>query len=120
MKVELGEIQEKFAEIIWEYEPIASGDLVKIAHEKMGWKKSTTYTVLRKLCEKGLFCNENGVVTSVVSKTEFDGVKSYKFVEDNFKGSLPSFIAAFAGRKKLSKSEVEEIQGIIDSFRGEE
>jgi predicted transcriptional regulator len=117
MEIELGEIQEQFAEIIWENEPVASGELVKIAQERLGWKKSTTYTVLRKLCEKGLFQNINGIVTSVISKAEFDSAKSHKFVDENFKGSLPSFIAAFAGGRKFSKKEVDEIQKMIDTFR---
>ena len=120
MEIDVGEIQEQFAEIIWDHEPIASGKLVKIADERLGWKKSTTYTVLRKLCEKGLFQNIDGIVTSVISKAEFDSAKSHKFVDDNFGGSLPSFIAAFTGRKKLSKKEVDEIQKMIDSFKGEE
>lgn len=117
MEIELGEIQEQFAQIIWEHEPIASGALVGIAAEKLDWKKSTTYTVLRKLCEKGLFQNRDGVVTSVVSKAEFDSAKSHKFVEDNFNGSLPSFIAAFTGREKLSSKEIHEIQHMIDLFK---
>lgn len=117
MEIELGEIQEQFAQIIWEHEPVTSGTLVGIAAEKLGWKKSTTYTVLRKLCEKGLFQNQDGVVTALVSKAQFDSAKSQKFVEDNFNGSLPSFIAAFAGRKKLSSKEINEIQHMIDSFR---
>lgn len=120
MKIELGEIQERFAEIIWENEPVASGELVKIADARLGWKKSTTYTVLHKLCEKGLFQNIDGIVTSIVSKEEFDGAKSFKFVDDNFDGSLPSFIAAFTSKKKLSKKEVDEIQKMIDRFREEE
>lgn len=119
MDIELGEIQELFAEIIWENEPIASGELVKLADAGLGWKKSTTYTVLRKLCEKGLFQNNDGIVTSIISKEEFEGAKSYKFVDDNFKGSLPSFIAAFASKKKLSKKEIDEIQKMIDEFRGD-
>lgn len=117
MEIELGEIQEQFAQIIWEHEPVTSGTLVGIAAEKLGWKKSTTYTVLRKLCEKGLFQNQDGVVTAFVSKAQFDSAKSQKFVEDNFNGSLPSFIAAFTGRKKLSSKEINEIQHMIDSFR---
>lgn len=120
MDIELGEIQEQFAEIIWENEPVASGELVKIAKECLDWKKSTTYTVLRKLCEKGLFQNNGGVVTSMITREEFEGAKSHKFVDDNFKGSLPSFIAAFASKKKLSTKEIDEIQKMIDKFRGEE
>lgn len=119
MEIELGEIQERFAEIIWENEPVPSGKLVKIAEEQLGWKKSTTYTVLRKLCEKGLFQNCEGNVTSIISKAEFDREKSHKFVNDNFGGSLPSFIAAFTGRKKLSEKEADEIQKMIDQFKEE-
>jgi predicted transcriptional regulator len=117
MEIELGEVQEQFAEIIWENEPVASGELVKIAQERLGWKKSTTYTVLRKLCEKGLFQNIDGIVTSVILKAEFDSAKSHKFVDENFKGSLPSFIEAFTGGRKFSKKEVDEIQKMIDAFR---
>lgn len=119
MEIELGEIQERFAEIIWESEPIPSGQLVKIAEERLGWKKSTTYTVLRKLCGKGLFQNCEGIVTAVVTKAEFDRAKSRKFVNDNFGGSLPSFIAAFTGGKKLSEREADEIQKMIEQFKEE-
>ena len=117
MEIELGEIQEKFAKLLWEKEPIASGEVVRLALEQFEWKKSTRYTVLRKLCEKGLFLFIVGIVTSVVSEEEFERAKSHKFVEDNFDGSLPSFIAAFAGRKKLSGKEVEEIQEMIARFQ---
>lgn len=115
--LELGKIQTEFAEVIWEKEPVGSGELVKLCDEKFGWKKSTTYTVLKKLCEKGIFQNQDGVVTSVLSKEEFYAAKSDQFVEDTFKGSLPAFIAAFAFGKKLSKNEVDEIQNMIDKFK---
>ena len=115
--LELGKIQTEFAEVIWEKEPVGSGELVKLCDEKFGWKKSTTYTVLKKLCEKGIFQNQDGVVTSVLSKEEFYAAKSYRFVEDTFKGSLPAFIAAFAFGKKLTKKEVDEIQNMIDKFK---
>lgn len=117
--IELGVQQMQFAEIVWEKEPIPSGELVKICEKKLNWKKPTTYTVLRKLCEKGILQNIDGIVTSVMSKSEFEGAKSEQFVEDTFKGSLPAFIAAFASRKKLTKTEVDEIQKMIDEFRGE-
>ena len=115
--LELGKIQTEFAEVIWEKEPVGSGELVKLCDEKFGWKKSTTYTVLKKLCEKGIFQNQDGVVTSVLSKEEFYAAKSDRFVEDTFKGSLPAFIAAFAFGKKLTKKEVDEIQNMIDKFK---
>lgn len=115
--IELGAIQAQFAEIVWENEPIGSGELVKICEEKFNWKKSTTYTVLRKLCEKGLFQNADGVVTSILSRQDFYSAKSEQFVENTFKGSLPAFMAAFTSRKKLSEKEVDEIQMMIDEIR---
>jgi predicted transcriptional regulator len=117
MEIELGEIQAEFAEIIWKNEPVTSRELVAICEKELNWKKSTTYTVLRKLCEKGLFKNENGTVTSVVSKEQFNASKSEKFVEDTFDGSLPAFIAAFTSRKKLTKSELDQIQKMIDEHK---
>lgn len=119
MEFELGEVQAIFADIIWKNEPVGSGELVKICGKELNWKKTTTYTVLRKLCEKGLFRNEDGVVTSVISREEFYSAKSEKFVEDTFEGSLPAFVAAFMSRKKLSKAEADEIRQMIDSFRRE-
>jgi predicted transcriptional regulator len=118
--MELGAVQMQFAEIVWEHEPVGSGELVKICEKELNWKKPTTYTVLRKLCEKGIFQNNDGVVTSVVSRDEFYSAKGEQFVEDNFSGSLPAFIAAFTSRKKLSEAEADEIQKMIDSFRKRE
>lgn len=120
MKYELGEVQKQFAEIIWEKEPIGSGELVKICDKEFGWKKSTTYTVLKKLCEKGIFRNLEGVVTSVISKKEFYAATSEQFVEETFGGSLPAFIAAFTSGKKLTKQEVDEIQIMMDEFKNKE
>lgn len=117
MEIELGEIQAEFAEIIWNNEPVTSRELVAICEKELNWKKSTTYTVLRKLCEKGLFKNENGTVTSVVSKEQFNASKSEKFVEDTFGGSLPAFIAAFTSRKKLTRFELDQIQKMIDEHK---
>ena len=119
-EIELGDVQAKFADIVWENEPVSSGELVKICAERLQWKKSTTYTVLKKLCEKGIFKNINGVVSSVVSKNEFFSAKSRKFVEDEFHGSLPAFISAFASDRTLSAEEISEIQKMIDSYRQEE
>ena len=118
-EIELGDVQAKFADIVWENEPVSSGELVKICAERLQWKKSTTYTVLKKLCEKGIFKNINGVVSSVVSKNEFFSAKSRKFVEDEFHGSLPAFISAFASDRALSSEEISEIQKMIDSYRQE-
>ncbi len=117
MDVELGEIQTQFAELIWKNEPIGSGKLVKLCEKEFSWKKPTTYTVLRKLYEKGLFQNEGGVVTSRVSREAFYAAKSEKFVEESFSGSLPAFIAAFTSQKRLSEAEAEEIRRMIDAYR---
>ncbi len=115
--IELGAVQERFADIVWANEPLGSGELVKLCEKELGWKKPTTYTVLRKLCEKGLLRNEDGVVTTLMSRDDFYSAKSEQIVEDSYEGSLPAFIAAFTSRKKLSKSEVDEIQKMIDGFR---
>ena len=114
---ELGEVQARFADIVWENEPVGSGELVKLCQQQLNWKKPTTYTVLRKLCEKGIFQNENGTVTSLISREDFYSAKSERFVEETFQGSLPAFVAAFMSRKALSDSEAEEIQKMIDAYR---
>ena len=115
--IELGAVQERFADIVWENEPVGSGKLVKICEDRLNWKKPTTYTVLRKLCEKGLLQNKDGVVTSLVSKDTFYSAKSEQIIEDSYDGSLPAFIAAFTSRKKLSAKDIQEIQDMIDAFR---
>ena len=117
--MELGEVQLRFAELVWHYAPLPSGELVKICQRELNWKKPTTYTVLRKLCEKGLFKNENFLFSFVLPPSQFSAAKSAQFVEDAFDGSLPAFITAFTSRKKLSAAEVEEIQQMIDTFRKE-
>lgn len=115
-EMKLGIIEAKFADIIWQNEPIASGELVKKCEEELSWKKSTTYTVLKKLCERGIFQNVQGTVTSLISKDEFNSRQSEKFIEETFDGSLPAFIAAFTKRKSLTKKDMDEIRRMIDSF----
>ena len=115
----LGLVESQFADIIWSSEPITSGELVKVCSEKLDWKKSTTYTMLKRLCERGLFQNNNGVVTALMTKEEFGAAQSEKIIDESFAGSFPAFIAAFASRKKLSKKDVDEIQKMIDSYKGE-
>lgn len=114
----LGAIEARFADLIWGNEPISSGELVKLCQRELTWKKPTTYTVLRRLCERGLFQNENSVVTSCISREEFYARQSEKFVEEAFDGSLPAFLAAFGSRKKLSEGEIDELQHLIDQMRG--
>ena len=115
--MELGIAQERVADIVWDNEPIASGDLVKICEKELEWKKSTTYTVLRKLCDKGIFKNEDGTVTSLISKEEFYSAKSKQIVDDSYSGSLPAFVAAFISNKELTAKEADEIQKMIDEFK---
>ena len=117
--LELGAVQERFADIVWKHEPIASGELAKICEIELKWKRPTTYTVLRKLCEKGLLRNREGIVESLVSREDFYSAKSEQIIEESWQGSLPAFIAAFISRKELSEQEAEEIQKMIDAFRKE-
>lgn len=113
----LGVIETRFAEMIWANEPIASGKLVKMCAEEFEWKKPTTYTVLRRLCDRGLFCNEGGVVSSIISKEDYYAMQSEEFVKETFAGSLPAFLTAFTSRQKLSKEEIQELQELIDKSK---
>jgi len=113
----LGEIEMRFAEIIWRLEPVQSGELVKVAAEELGWKKSTTYTIIKRLCQKGIITNENGAVSSVLSKSKFQAKQSEQFVEDVFSGSLPDFVTAFVSQKKLTEGEIEELMEIIRNHK---
>ena len=119
-EIRLGVVEMQFADIIWENEPLSSGKLVKLAEEKLQWKKSTTYTMLKRLCDRGIFQNTKGNVTSQINKDMFFALQSEKVVEESFAGSLPSFVAAFTSRKKLTKEEIQEIRKMIDSMEGEE
>lgn len=118
--MEIGEVQERFANLVWDHEPIPSGQLVKLCEQELNWKKPTTYTVLRKLCEKGLFRNEDGLVSAVLTREQFASRRSEQFVDNAFHGSLPAFVAAFTAQKGLSAQEAEEIHQMIDKFRKEE
>lgn len=112
----LGTVETRFADLIWDNEPLSSGELVKLCAKELDWKKSTTYTVLKKLCERGIFRNDGGIVSSVLSREEFYARQSEQFVEDTFAGSLPAFIAAFTSRKRLSKEDLKEIRDMIDHY----
>ena len=114
----LGEVESVFADIIWEHEPLSSRRLAELAEERLSWKRTTTYTILKRLCDRGLFQNNAGMVTSLVSRDEFYARQSEQFVQNTFQGSLPAFLAAFGSRKKLSDAEIDELQRIIDSMRG--
>ena len=113
----LAPIETQFARLIWAHAQLASGELVKLCETHLGWKKSTTYTVLRRLCDRGLFRNDGGTVTAVVSREEYENRQSTSFVAENYGGSLPRFLAAFSAGKKLSAEEVEALQALIDAQR---
>lgn len=115
--MKLGYVESRFADIIWRSEPLSSGELVKLCQKELEWKKSTTYTVLKKLCDRGIFQNREGVVTSLISRQDFYAMQSEKFVEETFEGSLPAFLAAFTARKSLTSQDITEIQRMIDSFK---
>lgn len=116
LKYQLGDADSKFANLIWSHEPISSGDLVKLCEEKMSWKKSTVYTELRKLCHRGIFDNTDSIVTSKISKEKFMELQSKEFVEETFEGSLPGFLTAFMGSKKINKRQAEELRQLIEQW----
>ena len=114
--MKLGAVESKFADLVWANAPLGSGELVKLCEKELNWKKPTTYTVLRKLCERGIFQNVGGVVSPVLSREEFYAVQSEEFVAETFGGSLPSFVAAFTQRKKLTAEEAAEIRKLIEGM----
>lgn len=115
----LGEMEQKFADIIWENTPISSGELTKICENAFAWKRTTTYTMLKRLCDRKIFANNNGTVTALMSKEEFQAAQGEQFINETFNGSLPRFLAAFSRRKKLSDREILELKKLIDSYEEE-
>ena len=113
----LGAMETRFAQLIWDNEPVASGELVKICEKELEWKKSTTYTMLRRLCQRNIFQNQDGMVSAILSKQEYNALQSEMFIEETFEGSLPQFLASFSTRKKLSEKEIEELQKLISQSR---
>lgn len=111
------ESEYRFCEILWENEPVSSTELVRLCSERLEWKKSTTYTVIKRLAQRGVLKSEDAMVTSLISKEDVQSAESTKVVEKNFSGSLPDFIAAFTRKKNLSRQEIDEIQKIIDSYK---
>lgn len=120
MDVKLGAVEFRFAEIIWANEPLHSRELVELCQKELNWNRSTTYTVLRKLCQRGIFQNNGGMVTSLLSREDFFSVQSGQFVEETFQGSLPAFIAAFIQCNSISREDAEEIRRMIDAAAGKE
>lgn len=116
----LGEMEEKLAELIWEHAPFRTGELVHLCTEAFSWKRTTTYTMLKRLCERGLFANENGMVIAHMSREEFQGGRGEQFLQENFEGSLPLFVASFVRRKKLKEEEIRMLKDLIDSYEEEQ
>ena len=114
----LGPVELRFAALIWENAPISSGELVKLCARELEWKKSTTYTFIKKLCENGIFKNENAIVSSVLNKEEYHRAQGEAFVEKAYGGSLPRMIAAFIQSKKLNAAQIAEIEAMIEDYKG--
>lgn len=117
-ELQLGIIEARFAGIIWDHEPVTTKELVALCREELNWKRTTTYTVLKKLCDRGIFVTKDSVVTSRISRDEFYAIRSEQFVAEHFEGSLPAFLAAFTTRKAPTREELAELQKLIDSFGG--
>ena len=113
------ESEYRFCLILWEHEPINSTHLVELCKEQLGWSKATTYTVIRRLSERGVVKNENAVVSSLISKEQAQASRLDEMVEETFEGSMPAFIAAFSKSRKLSRQEVAQLQALIDNFQEE-
>ena len=112
----LGLVEARFADLVWQHAPVASGELVRLAADALDWKKSTTYTVLKKLCGRGLFVNEGGTVRALLTREEFYAAAGARFVQESYNGSLPAFVAAFAARQSLSAEDVAALRRIIDDY----
>lgn len=115
----LGEMEQRFAELIWENAPVGSGELARLCEKAFGWKRTTTYTMLKRLCERKIFANESGTVVSLMSKEEFQAAQGEQFIQETFGGSLPRFLAAFSRRKKLDEKEIAALRQIIDEYEEE-
>ena len=116
IELQMGTGESRFADIIWEKEPITAAELARESESILKWKKTTSYTVLKRLCEKGIFQNDRGMVTSLISRQDFYAMQSEKFVNETFEGSLPAFLAAFTKRKQLSAKEVEELRRLVAEY----
>ena len=115
-QIRLAMVEARFADIVWENAPLSTKELITLCAEGLNWKRTTTYTVLKKLCEREIFKMEDSMVTVLIDKEEFRSRQSENFVKDNFSGSLPAFLAAFSARKKISKQEIDQIRQMLDSY----
>ena len=115
----LGEMEKRFAEIIWRHSPVTTKNLVELREKEFGWKRTTTYTMLKRLCDRGIFENKSGTVLTLIDKEDFAFRQSRIFIDETFEGSLPMFLTLFSKKEKLSEKEIDEIQQLIDKFREE-
>lgn len=116
MDTRLGVVEARFADIVWKHAPLTTKELVAICKKELNWARTTTYTVLRKLCDRGVFEMKDSTVTVLIPKDEFHAIRSEQFVQENFQGSLPAFIAAFTTRQNLSGEDIAELKKLIDSI----
>lgn len=116
--IQMGAVESRFADIIWGNEPLSSSELARKSEELLSWKKTTSFTVLKRLCDKGIFQNDRGTVTSRISRREYYAIQSEQFVEETFEGSLPAFLAAFSSRKSLSPEEVAQLRRMVEEYEG--
>ncbi|MCM1282502.1 MAG: BlaI/MecI/CopY family transcriptional regulator [Muribaculaceae bacterium] len=115
----LGEMEARFADLIWAHAPVRTSELVALCGQAFDWKRTTTYTMLKRLCERGIFANAGGTVQTLISREDFLANQGTQFIEEHFEGSLPLFLTAFSRKNKLGKKDVEELRRLIDSY-GEE
>ena len=115
----LGEMEKRFADLIWNHEPVSSRTLTELCAEAFNWKRTTTYTMLKRLCDRGIFQNQNSKVSALMSKEDFQTGQGRQFLKETFDGSFPQFFAAFTRRNKLSEKEINEIQRLIDEHKEE-
>ena len=116
-EVRLGAIESRFADIVWERAPVSTSELIKICEVEFSWKRTTTYTVLKRLSERGIFKNDNGTVSALISKEDFYSIQSERVVRESFGGSLPAFVAAFTARQELSEKDIASIKEIIEKMK---
>ncbi|MCI8416480.1 MAG: BlaI/MecI/CopY family transcriptional regulator [Lachnospiraceae bacterium] len=116
---QLGEMEEKFAELIWQHAPVGSGDLTRLCEEAFSWKRTTTYTMLKRLCDRGLFANEKGTVVVRMSREDFQAARGEAFIDENFQGSLPLFLTAFSRKRRLGEQEIRLLRELIDNYEEE-
>lgn len=116
--MKLGTVESRFADLVWANAPISTGELVKLCARELDWKRTTTYTVLKKFCQRGIFDTKDSLVTVLVTREDYYACQSEEFVSEAFNGSLPAFLVAFTRRKKLSDEEIAQLQRLIDENRG--